>query len=135
MTTGLLIISHDNVGNALVETASSILGMHPMLLEIISVSSACAPDDVVEKACAAIRRLDKGDGVLVVTDMYGATPSNVANRLCKQGTPVKVVAGMNLPMLVRVLNYPDLSLDELVYKAISGGQEGIFVCVPEACDC
>ena len=133
MTTGLLIISHDNVGKAMVETASTILGMCPMVLEILSVSPGCMPDDVIEKACSAVRRLDKGSGVLVLTDMYGATPSNVANRLCEVN-PVKVVAGMNLPMLVRVLNYPGLSLDELAYKALSGGQDGIFVCEPDECE-
>ncbi len=134
MTTGLLLITHDNVGQALLETASSILGMCPMVLEIISVSHNCCPEDVVDKAHAAARRLDQGGGVLVLTDLYGSTPSNVANRLeCDR--PIKVVAGLNLPMLVRVLNYPGLTLDELVYKAVSGGRDGIFVCEPESCDC
>ncbi len=134
MTTALLLITHDNVGNALLETASSILGMCPMALEIVSVSHNCAPEDVVEKARAAVRRLDQGGGVLVLTDLYGSTPSNVANRLdCDR--PIKVVAGLNLPMLVRVLNYPSLSLDELAYKAFSGGRDGIFVCEPDSCDC
>ncbi len=133
MTTGLLLITHDNVGQALLETASSILGMCPMVLETISVSHNCCPDDVIEKARAAARRLHQGGGILVLTDLYGSTPSNVANRLdCNR--PIKVIAGLNLPMLVRVLNYPTLTLDELVYKAVSGGQEGIFFCEPDSCD-
>lgn len=130
MTTGLLIIAHDNVGQSLMETASSILGMCPMALEIISVCAGCEPDDMVESARNAVRRLDSGDGVLILTDMYGSTPSNVANRLSADAT-IKVVAGLNLPMLVRVLNYPTLTLDELAYKAISGGKGGVFVCEPD----
>ncbi len=130
MTTGLLIIAHDNVGQSLMETASSILGMCPMALEIISVCAGYEPDDMVESARNAVRRLDSGDGVLILTDMYGSTPSNVANRLSADAT-IKVVAGLNLPMLVRVLNYPTLTLDELAYKAISGGKGGVFVCEPD----
>lgn len=130
MTTGLLVIAHDNVGQSLMETASSILGMCPMALEIISVCAGCEPDDMVESARNAVRRLDSGDGVLILTDMYGSTPSNVANHLSADAT-IKVVAGLNLPMLVRVLNYPTLTLDELVYKAVSGGKGGIFVCEPD----
>mgnify|MGYP002620801024 CR=1 FL=1 len=132
MNTGLLIIAHENVGRALIDTASYILGMCPMSLEVVSICEGCEPDDMVESAKSALRRLDSGDGVLVLTDMFGSTPSNVANRLAGDAK-IKVVAGLNLPMLVRVLNYPHLSLDELVYKAISGARDGIFVCEPEAC--
>ena len=107
-----------------------MLGVCPMALEIISVSPGCAPEDVVEKTYAAVRRLNHGDGVLVLTDMFGSTPSNVANRLASMHN-VRVVAGINLPMVIRVLNYPELSLDELAMKAMSGGREGIFICEGE----
>jgi len=130
MTAGLLIITHDSVGKALIDTASAILGMCPMALEVVSVCEGCEPDDMVDSARSAVRRLDNGGGVLILTDMYGSTPSNVANRLGGEAT-IKVVAGMNLPMLVRVLNYPTLSLDELAYKAVSGGRDGIFICGPD----
>ncbi len=127
MTIGLLIVTHDSSGSALVDSATTTLGMCPMALELISVTVGCNPDELLEKSFAAVKRLDKGAGVLVLTDMYGSTPSNVANRLSCLDR-VKVVAGLNLPMLIRVLNYPDLSLSELAYKAMSGGREGIFVC-------
>jgi PTS system mannose-specific IIA component len=130
MTAGLLIITHDSVGKTLIDTASAILGVCPMALEVISVCEGCEPDDMVDSARSAVRRLDNGGGVLILTDMYGSTPSNVANRLGGEAT-IKVVAGLNLPMLVRVLNYPTLSLDELAYKAVSGGSDGIFVCEPD----
>ncbi len=127
MTIGLLIVTHENIGNALIESATTTLGMCPMALEVIAVTTGCDPDCLLETSLAALKRLDKGHGVLVLTDMYGSTPSNVANRLCGLER-VAVVAGVNLPMLIRVLNYPDLGLDELAQKAMSGGRDGIFVC-------
>jgi len=124
---GLLIVTHDNIGQSLVESATNMLGMCPMALEVVSVTTGCDPDYAGEKTTAALARLDNGLGVLVLTDMFGSTPSNIANRL--QGRDkVTIVAGVNLPMLIRVLNYPDLSLEELAYKAMSGGRDGIFVC-------
>lgn len=127
MTTGLLIISHESIGTALVNTASLMLEMCPMALELLPVSPGCTPDPLYDKALAAVRRLERGSGVLVLTDMYGSTPSNVANRLASEKN-VMVVAGLNLPMLVRVFNYPSLSLEELAHKAVSGGRDGIFIC-------
>lgn len=127
MTTGLLLITHDQIGNAVIESATNMLGMCPMLLEVVSVTTGCRPDAMMEMALAAIDRLNQGGGVLVLTDMYGSTPSNIANRLVGL-EQVRVVAGLNLPMLVRVLNYPRLELEELAQKAVSGGREGIFVC-------
>jgi mannose PTS system EIIA component len=131
MTTGLLIISHESIGTALVDTASLMLEMCPMALELLPVTPGCTQEPLYEKAMAAVRRLDHGAGVLVLTDMYGSTPSNVANLLAREAN-VRVVAGLNLPMLVRVFNYPGLSLEELAQKATSGGRDGIFICEKEA---
>ena len=131
MTTGLLIISHENIGTALVDTASLMLEMCPMALELLPVSPGCTPEPLYDKAMAAVRRLDRGTGVLVLTDMYGSTPSNVANLLAREAN-VMVVAGLNLPMLVRVFNYPGLSLQELAQKAMNGGRDGIFICEQDA---
>lgn len=76
------------------------------------------------------RDLDGGDGVLVLSDLYGATPCNVANRLPGLGVHMHCVSGLNLPMLLRVLNYPEQSLDELAQTAATGGRGGIFVDTP-----
>ncbi len=127
MTIGLLIITHDSIGSALVDTASGMLEMCPMALELLPVSPGCKPEELHDRALAALRRLDDGAGVLVLTDMYGSTPSNVANRLVGEADVV-VVAGLNLPMLIRVFNYPGLTLRELAEKAVSGGQGGVFAC-------
>ncbi|OZB83772.1 MAG: PTS fructose transporter subunit IIA, partial [Halothiobacillus sp. 13-55-253] len=69
--------------------------------------------------------LDQGDGVLVLTDMYGSTPSNIAHRL-KEKNRVHVISGVNLPMVVRAMNYPQLNLADMTERVASGGREGII---------
>lgn len=125
MSTGLLIISHDSIGSTLLEAASNTLGRCPLRTGLLSASRDCDPDRLLEQARALVESLDSGDGVLVLTDLYGSTPSNIAMRLLeRQG--VRMVTGMNLPMLIRLLNYPNLSTDALVDKAVTGGRDGIF---------
>lgn len=127
---GLLIITHNQIGTALMETATHTLGMCPLMAEVLPVLADCEPEAMVHKARKLAVKLNKGDGVLVLTDMYGSTPSNIAGRLADdRGT--MVVCGVNLPMLIRVMNYPSLSLAELAAKAESGGRDGIFPYVPQ----
>lgn len=78
-----------------------------------------------------IRYVDRGAGVLVLTDIYGATPSNVAARLLKPGH-VEGIAGVNLPMLIRALTYREEPLATVVAKALSGGTEGVTRMQPPA---
>ena len=78
-------------------------------------------------ASAALRRVDQGEGVLILTDVYGASPSNLAARLTQLGTPARRVAGLNLPMLLRVCNYPEKNLDELAQTAVAGGKTGVIL--------
>lgn len=122
---GLLIITHNNVGAALFDAATSVLGSCPLPYEILPVAKNCDPEKRLQKAQKYMEELNQYDGVLVITDMYGSTPSNIACKLA--GTNVKIITGLNLPMLVRIMNYPDLSLDKLAHKAVSGGQTGIIV--------
>ena len=74
-----------------------------------------------------IDRLDRGSGVLLLTDAYGSTPSNIANQL-NTDERTTVVAGVNLPMMVRIFNYPQLELAEMARNAVEGGQRGIVIC-------
>ncbi len=127
MSVGLLIITHERVAAAIVETAVHMLGESPLEMSVLPAPSDCDPDALRREAFAAVERLDKGDGVLVITDIYGSTPSNVACSLV-DGKRVIAVSGINLPMLVRVMNYPQLSLDELADKAVSGGRDGVLAC-------
>lgn len=129
MSIGLLIITHNKIGQALLDTATNMLEYCPLDAKTLEVTSNCNPDEQKARARTLINQLNKGDGVLVMTDMYGSTPSNIAATLLEKNK-VHVVAGINLPMLVRVLNYCDLSLDELTEKAISGGFDGIVRCAP-----
>lgn len=128
MSTGLLIISHETIGRTLLEAASNMLDGCPLRIELLSASRNCDPDGLLAQARALVDSLDAGDGVLVLTDLYGSTPSNIATKLLDR-PGVRMVTGINLPMLIRVLNYPDLPTDSLVDKAVSGGRDGIFAAV------
>lgn len=127
MSVGLLLITHDRLGEQLLQTATTMLGLCPLNAESIAVRGDGDPDAVIETAGQILARLDEGDGVLLLTDIYGSTPSNIAMRLL-DGRRATLVAGVNLPMLIRVLNYPRLSLDELAQKALSGGRDGVLLC-------
>lgn len=133
MTIGLLIVSHNQIGADLIATATSMLGVCPLATEVLPVSETCSdPRLMVRKARELVDTLDQGHGVLVLTDIYGSTPSNIARALIDDKR-VMMVSGLNLPMLIRVLNYPRLSLAEMAEKAVSGGKDGIMCCSP-SCD-
>jgi mannose PTS system EIIA component len=127
MSVGLLIITHERIASAIVDTAIGMLGSSPLPVKVLTAAGDCDPDRLRTEALAGIESLDQGDGVLVVTDIYGSTPSNVACSLV-DGRRVLAVSGVNLPMLVRVMNYSTLPLTELAEKAVSGGRDGVFAC-------
>lgn len=131
MSVGLCLISHDGIGKALLETAEFMLGGRPLPAEAIAVTPASDPDLILAHAREVVRALDQGQGVIVLTDMFGSTPSNIATALKRENDRVTVVAGVNLPMLIRLMNYPRLSSEQLTDKALGGGREGIFTCDPE----
>ncbi|MFO1258370.1 MAG: PTS fructose transporter subunit IIA [Gammaproteobacteria bacterium] len=125
MSVGILLVTHSGIGNALLNTAYNTFGNLPLPITQLSVSRDPDPELMVTKAAYLVKKLDSGQGVLIATDMYGSTPSNIAQNLQNLGYPIRIVSGLNLPMLFRILNYPFLSLSELVEKALSGGKEGI----------
>jgi PTS system ascorbate-specific IIA component len=127
MSVGLLIITHNQIGEMLLQTATSMLGFCPLLAHTLPVTPKCNPDQLRDQARVLAQELDQGDGVLVLTDMFGSTPSNIATSLGQEGK-IAVVSGINLPMLVRVMNYPHLSLERITTKAVSGGHDGILDC-------
>ena len=130
MSVGLLIITHGEIGRMLLHTATHMLGVCPLETRALKASFDCDPDAILATAIDYGRELDTGMGVLILTDMYGSTPSNIATRV-QQHVSASVVSGVNLPMLVRVLNYPRLSLPELEEKALSGGRDGVLLCHPQ----
>ena len=128
MSVGLLLITHNDLGSALLDTATKMLGGCPLAAQTMAVTERADPDLLRARALLLVEDLNQGQGVLVLTDMFGSTPANIATALNREGE-VAVVAGINLPMLVRVLNYATLSLDEITAKAMSGGSEGIVCCL------
>ncbi len=129
MSVGLLLITHGEIGKSLHDTVVSMIGRSPLTTRTMNIRSDCDPEKQITNARKHIIELDQGDGVLVLTDLYGSTPSNIACSL--KSDKVAVVAGVNLPMLVRIMNYPSLKLVQLQQKALSGGQEGVFSYVAE----
>lgn len=131
MTVGLLLVTHDQIGEVLLRTAKRMLDDLPLDTRVLPVPIEANPKTLLDQARSLVDDLDEGDGVLVFTDMYGSTPSNIASGLLNPGH-AHVVSGVNLPMLIRTLNYAALDLENLTEKALSGGQEGIFRCaLPE----
>jgi len=127
MSVGLLLITHNDIGAALLATVVRMLGACPLPAQALTVTDDADRDGLRVAAMDLAAQLDQGDGVLVLTDLYGSSPANIAAAL--QDRPrVLAVAGVNLPMLVRVLNYPDLPLDALADKAMSAGREGVMRC-------
>lgn len=120
---GVLVISHGAIGEALLASAAQILGA-PAQAAALGVARADDPEVVLERARALAARLDTGEGLLVLTDMFGATPCNIAARLLADGR-VEGVSGVSLPMLVRVLSGRNGSLAAAVQRALSGGVEGV----------
>ncbi len=127
MKVGLLIIAHHPLGDAVLQTAVETLGRAPMPVRVLPVSRDEDRDRSMQRARELAAELDQDDGLLVLTDIYGSTPSNIACSL-QENSGVRVVAGLNLPMLIRVFNYADLDLDSLAEKALSGGHDGVLAC-------
>jgi mannose PTS system EIIA component len=121
---GILIVAHGTLGESLIHCASHVLGSRPLNLMQIGVTIHDDPQQILPQAIKLVRQLDHGNGVLVLTDVYGATPSNIAQMLLIPGR-VEGIAGVNLPMLVRALTYRNERLEVVVGKALSGGVEGV----------
>ena len=125
---GILLVTHEALGASLARCAEHILGGMQEQLEYIGVLPLEDTQQVRVRARAALQRLEQGSGVVVLTDIVGATPCNVVSTLIDPGR-VEAIAGVNLPMLLRALTYRHGGLSELCAKARDGGVSGI-VSVP-----
>jgi PTS system mannose-specific IIA component len=113
------------LGESLIHSASHVLGRRPLYLRQLGVTVHDDPDAILPTAQDLIRFLDQGRGVLVMTDIYGATPSNIGARLLEPGR-VEGVSGVNLPMLIKALTHRESgTVGELTERALAGGCEGI----------
>jgi PTS system mannose-specific IIA component len=120
----ILIIAHDTLPESLARAVTHVLGTRPPQFETLSVAASDDPFNLLPAAKELVCSLDAGDGVLIFSDIYGATPCNLASKLLSPGR-VEVVAGVNLPMLVRAFTYRAKGMDTMIKKAISGGCDGV----------
>ena len=126
MKTGLLLITHGNIGRDMLDTVTEILGSCPLHAQALAIHSDSDPDKLLETASRLCTELEQGGGVLVLTDLYGSTPSNIATRLI-DSHKLSVISGVNIPMLIRTLNYPEMNLETLCEKALNGARDGIII--------
>jgi mannose PTS system EIIA component len=121
MSVGVLLITHPGIGSAMLHTATRIIGHASLPVKCLEVPPDSSLDTVHEHARSMLKVLDRGAGVLVLTDIFGATPNNVAQTVASERAASTVLSGLNLAMLVRIFNYPDDDLDTLATKASEGG--------------
>ncbi len=129
---GILLITHGNLGACLIECATHVMGRLPEQIVALSVHPNDDPAIVLENAQKVIKSIDSGEGVLVISDIFGATPSNVARKLLEPNK-IEGLAGANLPMLIRALTYRAEPLTQVAEKAITGCIAGALKMEKEGC--
>ena len=123
MTTGVLLVTHVGIGSAMMKNARQILNDTPEQMDYIEIDFDADTEQLIEELENRISTLDLGNGVLVLSDLIGATPCNIASNISHENTVI--VTGLNLPMLIRVYNYRQRPLHELARIALEGAQNGI----------
>lgn len=131
MSVGILLVTHPGIGSAMLHTATRIIGHAVMPVKCLEVPPDSSLGTVHEHARSMMKVLDRGGGVLVLTDIFGATPHNVARQVAGERRRSTVLSGLNLAMLVRVFNYPHDSLESLAIKASEGGIRDIRATPPD----
>ncbi|MBS1137331.1 MAG: system fructose component family protein [Proteobacteria bacterium] len=127
---GLFLITHGSFGESLIQCACHVLNKRPTQIAQLGVSAQDDPLDVLPTARRWIDLVDTGEGVLLLTDVFGATPSNIACKLTIPGR-IESISGVNLPMLLRALTYRDKDMQTLITRAVSGGRDGVLYLKPE----
>ncbi|MDP5238525.1 PTS fructose transporter subunit IIA [Uliginosibacterium sp. 31-16] len=123
---GILIITHGTLGESLIQCICHVINKRPPHIAQLGIAEQDAPQDALDEARRLLASVDDGEGVLILTDIYGATPANIAMKLLIPGK-VEGVAGVSIPMLLRVLTYREKSdIQTVVHKAISGGCDGVL---------
>ena len=122
---GILLITHGTFGESLIQNVCHVLNKRPPLIGQFGVAAQDDPLDILPMAKLLLGEVDGGAGVLIMTDILGATPANLALKLLEPGR-VEGIAGVNLPMLLRALTYRKNDMETLVQKAISGGHDGVI---------
>lgn len=121
---GILLITHGSLGESLIQCACHVMNRRPPQLMQLGVSGQDDPLDALPLARRLLNLVDTGDGVLILSDILGATPANIAAKLLEPGR-IEGVAGANLPMLLRTITYRERNMETLVKKAVAGACEGV----------
>ncbi|UCV22842.1 PTS sugar transporter subunit IIA [Ferribacterium limneticum] len=122
---GILLITHGSYGEALVQNVSHVLNKRPAQVMQLGLTSQDDPLDILPMAREILALVDKGEGVLILTDIFGASPANLALKLLERGR-VEGLTGVNMPMLLRALTYRDKGMETLLVRARDGGRDGII---------
>ena len=122
---GIVLITHYGLGESLVQCAVHVLNKRPRQLVQLGVAAQDDPSELLPLAQRLVDFVDDGEGVLILTDLFGATPSNIAAKLIRPGR-VEVLSGVNIPMLIRALTYREKGMETLLARATSGGRDGIL---------
>ena len=122
---GILLVTHGTYGEALIQNVCLVLIKRPSRIAQLGVAAQDDPLDLLPLAKLLLNEVDGGEGVLVMTDIYGASPSNLAMKLLEAGR-IEGVAGVNLPMLLRAITYREKGMETMLAKAVSGGRDGVM---------
>lgn len=123
---GIVIVTHGRLAHELVETTKIIVGKNVDHIVPISVGWNDDMADVQKIIASAISKVDRGEGVLILTDMFGGTPSNIS--LSFMSEKVEIITGVNLPMLIKIVNVSDrYSLKELSQLITEQGKKSIYL--------
>ena len=122
---GIVIVTHARLGESLIEAAEFIIGDRPEGLVAVSIDLAQDVDKLRDKVAAGIKQVDKNDGVLILTDMFGGTPSNLSYSFLEEGR-IEVLSGVNLPVLIEAaMSRSKLGLAELAARLEAQGKKSI----------
>ena len=124
MSTGLLLISHKGIASNLLATAASIVNDKPTNMAYIEIPMDASIETMKQDIQKKLDQLDQSENVLILTDIYGGTPSNIASCFVTSKN-IQLISGLNLAMIIKAINYRDLPLAELVEKIVDGGRQSI----------
>jgi mannose PTS system EIIA component len=122
---GLFLLTHSTYGESLIQCACHVLNKRPPQIAQLGLTAQDDPLDALPLARQLLGCVDTGEGVLILTDVFGATPANLALKLLEPGR-VEALAGVNLPMLLRALTYREKDMATLIAKSLAGGRDGVI---------
>ncbi len=122
---GVVVVTHCRLGEELIAAAQLVVGEELKNFQSVSIDPKEGTEEIREKIIAAIRKVESGEGVLILTDMYGGTPSNISLSFLEE-KKIEVITGVNLPMLLKLATYQDdMDLGSLAAFITDYGQKNI----------